>query len=422
MSIQEFRLARAAKAKEVKNLLDTTTTVYSKDVQAKVDGLFSEIELIDGQIARSEKASAMVFDLDKAARDRAAETGRSADEEAAELTRGRRALVAYLRGGIEALTAEHRPLMPTATLPGQRQIAALDRTSSATGGVTVPTIVMPTVLAKLKAYGGMRQAAREITTNGGYQIAWPAYDDTASEGEFVAENVAATAADFAFGSVALNAYKMSSKIIVVSIELLQDSAVDIEQVVLDALYVRLARGQNRKFTTGAGVTEPTGAVTAAVLGTQAAVGNTTSISYDNMLDLIHALDPAYRMMQSVRMMMHDTTLKAIKKLKDSTGRPLWLPGTGSAIDNDESDPDTIDGYPIVINQHMPVMAASAKAILFGAFEKYLIRDVMEMQILRLTDSAYSTKGQVGFLAWMRVDGNLVDASGESIRYFQNSAT
>jgi HK97 family phage major capsid protein len=101
-------------------------------------------------------------------------------------------------------------------------------------------------------------------------------------------------------------------------------------------------------------------------------------------------------------MLHDTTLKAIKKLKDSLGRPLWVPGAAS------KEPDTILGYQYQINQDMPVIATSAKQMLFGAFNKYIIRSVKDLYVLRL-DERYAELGQVAFIGFARYDGNLIDA-------------
>jgi HK97 family phage major capsid protein len=120
-------------------------------------------------------------------------------------------------------------------------------------------------------------------------------------------------------------------------------------------------------------------------------------------------------------MFNDSTLKVIKKLKDSNGRPLWLPQTGSSLES-KVDPATLLGYNYEINQHVASLAANAKAVLFGAFKKYLIRDVMAMQLFRFTDSVYVKKGQIGFLAWARADGNLIDASNTSVRYLTQPAT
>jgi HK97 family phage major capsid protein len=162
-------------------------------------------------------------------------------------------------------------------------------------------------------------------------------------------------------------------------------------------------------------------VTAAALGITLPAGNTTAVTYDGLVDLYHSLDPAYRMSPNCAFMMNDASFKIVKKMKDGQGRPIWLPSTESGFKTDAGF-DTLLGAKLVINQHMANMAANAKPILFGDFSKYLIRDVMDVIILRFTDSAYAKKAQVGFLAWARADGRLIDASNESIKYLQNSAT
>lgn len=71
---------------------------------------------------------------------------------------------------------------------------------------------------------------------------------------------------------------------------------------------------------------------------------------------------------------------------------------------------------------MAAPAANAKTIAFGNFQKYKVRDVADMTIFRLGDSAYALQGQVkvGFLMWARAGGNLLDTS--AIKTYQHSAT
>jgi HK97 family phage major capsid protein len=117
---------------------------------------------------------------------------------------------------------------------------------------------------------------------------------------------------------------------------------------------------------------------------------------------------------AAKFMMHDSTLKAIKKLKDTSGRPLFLPGISSAA------PDTILGYPFQINQSMGVLGTTIKSILFGALDKYIVRDVRGIELLRL-DERFAEFGQVAFLAFARFDGNLLNAGTNPVKYFINAA-
>ncbi len=180
----------------------------------------------------------------------------------------------------------------------------------------------------------------------------------------------------------------------------------------------MGRITNTHFTVGTGTGQPNGIVTASTAGKVGLTGQTVSVIFDDLIDMVHSVDPAYRELGNCKWMMNDSSLKLIRKLKDSQGRPVFLPGYDGLAG---SMPDTLLGYPIVINQDVPVMAANAKSILFGDFSFYNIRDVMDVTLFRFDDSAYAKLGQVGFLMWMRSGGNLIGL-GNEVKYYQNSAT
>ena len=115
-------------------------------------------------------------------------------------------------------------------------------------------------------------------------------------------------------------------------------------------------------------------------------------------------------------MLSDMAVKTVKFLKDSEGRPLWVPGIAVG------EPDTILGYRYTVNEFMDAPGANKKPVAFGQLKNYLIRDVMAVTLFRMTDSVYTRKGQVGFLAFSRHDGALMDASGASVKYLQNAAS
>lgn len=418
-SLQALREQRGAKAKEALNLLDPAVTTYTKEVAAQVDEIYASIDLIDGQIRQIERSIVLGDDDATSARVYQDQRGGSVDHATHQVKAAKATFVKALRCGVAGLTPEEASLVSADVPHNLARVKNVALNPTTAGGVLVPTIIMPSLLERLKAFGGMREVAYVQATDGGNPITWGTIDDTAAEGEIVAEGVPAADDDLVFGTTSIGAYKFSSKTIPVSLEIIQDSAVDVESVVLSALSTRIARGQNRYFTTGTGTGQPQGVVTAAALGVTLPTGNTTSITYDGLIDLFHSIDPAYRGSASCAWMMNDGTFKAIKKLKDAQNRPLWLPTTDSAFNLPNG---TIENRRIVINQHMADMAANAKPVLFGDFSKYMIRDVMDVLILRFTDSAYAKKAQVGFLAWARADGRMIDATNTSIKYLANSAT
>lgn len=418
INIKALRDQRAELAKNARNLLDTNTgDKWSKDIEAQVDAIYEKIDGIDSQIARAEKQAKI--DGDEAEQGRANEnrdrTNASlSPEQREQAQRYNAAFRSFIVNGERGMTVEEVQALRSGSVQAAQ---SGQQSNGATGGYLVPTGWGGELLEALKAFGGMRSVASVISTEGGNPLPWPTVDETAVEGEIVPENTSATDQDVTFGTTSIGAYKFSSKVFTIPFELLQDQGpgIDIEAFVRRAAATRIFRITNRLFTVGAGVAQPQGIVTGSAAGKVGATGKATTVDFDDLTDLEHSVDPAYRSLPGVGFMFHDNTLRHLKKIKDAEGRPIWLPGYTT------KEPDVINGYRYTINQDMPVMAANAKSILFGDLSAYMIRDIMNVTLFRFDDSAYTKKGQVGFLAWSRHDGKLVTA-GQPVKHFQNSAT
>jgi HK97 family phage major capsid protein len=292
----------------------------------------------------------------------------------------------------------------------------MSTTTDSEGGFTVPDLLGGEIIDSLKAFGGMREVATVLRTADGAPLNYPTSDGTSEVGEILAENAAATDADAVFGTVPVPVYKYSSKVITVPIELLQDSAFDLEGFLASRIQTRLGRITNTHYTTGTGSSQPNGIVTAAGTGVTAATGGATTFTYANLVALQHSVDPAYRQ-NGATFMMSDAAVRVAKLIVDTTGRPIFLPGYDPA---NNGSVDRILGDRVVVNQSVAVPAANAKSIVYGDLSKYIIRDAMAMTMMRFTDSAYAKKGQVGFLAMLRSGGNLTDTG--AVKLFVHSAT
>jgi len=285
------------------------------------------------------------------------------------------------------------------------------QSSTTTGGYTVADEAMRSLEVALLAYGAMRQTSTVIRTATGGPLPIPTTNDTANKGEIIGENTTSNELEMTFGQLVLDAWKYSSKYILASIEFLQDTSINANEFLGAALGTRIARITNDHFTTGTG-SQPNGIVSAATSSaiTTAASG---TITYDNLVDVEHTVDPAYRV--NARWMMHDTALKIMKKIKvlqysgDTSGTPLWVPGLAAGA------PDTILGYPYVINQSVATIGSGSKSVLFGDLSKYIIRDVRDVTVVRL-DELFAVLGQVAFLALSRHDGDLLDAGTRPVKY------
>ena len=289
--------------------------------------------------------------------------------------------------------------------------AAMGVASGSIGLYTSPDSPMGALERALLAFGGMRQVATVIRTASGSDLPIPTNDDTSNKGAILAENTQVSEVDATFGQLVLNSFKYSSKLVLVARELLEDSAINVPEMIGKILGERIGRIQNDHFTTGDASSKPNGVVTAGSAGVTA-TGLTATVTYDLLMDLIHSLDPAYR--PNARFMFHDGGLKMLKKVKvlqysgDTTGQPLWQPSLVAGA------PDTIAGYSYIVNQSMTTPATSVKSILFGDFSKYIIRDVQDIRLVRM-DERYADYDQVGFTAFMRSDGDLLDAGTHPVK-------
>lgn len=405
MSIQALREQRAKIAAQLQELAKKENFDPATDGVA-YDKAIDDLDAIDARIKRINDANAKIAEdaVTHTVADAAARIGHNSGD------KGMAIYAKWLRGGDKALNEDDFAFIRN----------TMSTTTNSEGGFTVATEVASSVIDALKAYGGMRRVADVISTANGAPMSYPTSDGTAEEGELVVENASATDADITFGTVALSVYKFSSKVITVPIELLQDSSVDIDAFVRQRLVTRLGRITNKLFTTGTGTGQPNGVATAATIGVTAAnaTSQVTAVIYDSLVNLQHSVDPAYREAGLCSWMFNDTTLRELRKMKDGQSRPIFVPGYEAGVPG--GDPDRLLGSPIVINQHVASMAASARSILFGDFKGYKIRDAMQMEMFRFTDSAFMKKGQVGFLAWLRSGGNLADVG--AVRVFVNAAT
>lgn len=278
------------------------------------------------------------------------------------------------------------------------------------GGYTIAPEFMHELEVALLSYGGARQAARVIRTATGADLPWPSINDTGNEGRILAEHGEAVKKDIVFGSVTIGAFKYTSDIVMVSNELLQDTAVSLATEVGSALGERIGRVTNRHFTVGSGVNEPYGIVNGATLGVTGSLVD--GITYDELVDLEHSVNPSYR--RRAKFVLSDVMLRQIKKLKDNNGNPLWVPGLTS------NAPDKILGYEYAINDDLAAPAVSAKSILFGDTSKFIVRDVRELTLRRL-DERYAEFDSVGFVAFYRGSSRMIDAGTNPVKFFAQAA-
>lgn len=410
---REMREKRAALANQANEILakpEGENGALSAEQRTKFDAIMADVDAMKQDIDRVEASERIQAELGES---RGVVAGRAdtAEGRAAEVEDRQKkheaAFRDYLLNGEAEMSPESRAVM--------REFRAQSVGTTTAGGYLVPEGFSNALEESMLEFGGMREAATVFGTASGNDLPWPTVDDTAQKGAILAENTAVAEQDFTFGQIVFKAYKYSSKLVKVSVELLQDSAFDLNAYLVGALGTRLARITNEHFTTGTNSAQPQGVVTGSSVGKTGATGQTTTIIYDDIVDLLHSVDPAYRRSPKAAFMCNDSMIKVIRKLKDANNLPLWEPSIKVG------EPDSILGKRVIVNQDVAAPAASAKSLLFGDFSKYMIRDVKGVTVLRLNER-YADAHQVGFLAFMRADGRIMDAGTDPIKHYANSAT
>jgi HK97 family phage major capsid protein len=409
--LRERRNAKAQEAHALNAKYPADQRMPKEDIE-KLDAVLAEVEAIDEEIKRDSRLAQLAAD----------EAGtwlndlrNASTKEPGKHSPTANALRAYLGGGVAALSDAQRAELQARQTPDIRN--AMSTSTNSEGGFTVAVEYMRSLEQAMRAYGGMLEVSSLIQTATGATMNVPTADATAEVGEIVGQNAGATLGETTFGNIALDVYKYSSRRIALPWELVQDSFLDIEAYIQGLLAMRLGRITNTHYTVGTGTAQPRGVVTGSTLGKTGATGQALTVTYDDLVDLQHSVNRAYR--QGASFMMADTSVRTVRKIKDTTGRPIFVPGYEMGVPG--GAPDTLLGTPVVVNDDVPVMAANARSILYGDFKKYFIRRVMDLTIFRMTDSAFTLNGQVGFVAFQRSGGNLIDAGG-AVKHYANSAT
>lgn len=389
-----------------------TDEARAAELEKRHDDIMAEFDKVDAQLAREKRMA----DAEKRLEERAAEerarnrpisSGEGRGQDDGEQATYRSAFHRYVQvaGDMSALTAEERAALQAGVAPKEARAQTTTGGGGTAGGYTVPTELSDQLIRSMKMWGPMydEDICTVMTTSGGNPIDIPTIDDTSVP---VAQHTEAGAvtddggSDATFGKKTLNAYAYDTEWVKFSWELAQDSIFNFETLLGDLLGQRLGRRANTELTTGDGTGDPNGIVTASTLGKTTA--SATAVTYDEIIDLVHSVDPAYRQSPKVRFMFNDLTLGALRKLKDGDGRYIWTQG-----DVQKGVPGSILGYRYSINQAMDGLTAAKKAMLFGDFGKYFVRKVGGI-VMFVARERFAP--DIGLLGLIRLDGELGDTA------------
>lgn len=325
------------------------------------------------------------------------------------------------------------------TSPNSAGIAA-----GATGfnaGYLIPQGFWHNLQIALKAYGGLLPYIQMLVTDSGQPMPWPTVDPTQIVGRYITEQNQlgfggdSNGTDYQFGQGMLNAWTLVSGVILASVQLLNDSAFNVDGFVNDRIGESIGRKVAQEIHTGTGSSAFLGVETAlSARGKQAspamgglfksgtvsnwsatAGGNayaiqfgTTAtaklanglIGFDDILGMIATVDPAYRKSGRCIFACNDLTMAMLRTITDAFAHPIWSPAVAPG------QPDTLYGYPVVIDQNTSAVSTTANTaggLLFGDFKTAAVaRQVNGATMMRLTER-YADYLQVGYLGYIRMD-------------------
>ncbi len=395
--ILELREKRAKAWETAKNFLDSRrgeNGLVSAEDNSTYEKMETEVINLGKEIDRLEKQAAIDLELSKAtsapllekpqADEKSQKTGRASNEYKNAFWQ-----VMRNKAGFEVKNA-------------------LQIGSDAEGGYLTPDEFEHTLVEALEEEDIFRGLANTIqTSSGDRKIPVVA---TKGDASWVDEEGAIPESDDSFKQVTLSAYKLAT-MIKISEELLNDSAFDLESYVAKEFGRRIGTKEEEAFFVGDGTGKPTGILDATGGGQLGKTSSgATSISFDEIMDLFYSLKSPYR--KNATFLMNDSTVKAIRKLKDGGGQYIWQPSMVAGT------PDTILNRPVLTSAYMPEISAGNKTVAFGDFKYYWIADRQGRSFKRLNE-LFAVTGQVGFVATQRVDGKLI--LPEAVKYLQQKA-
>ncbi|OOH89532.1 phage capsid protein [Pasteurellaceae bacterium 15-036681] len=391
MSLKDLQQQRNNIAQQMRQLHEKIgDTTWTGDQRTQWENMKTELDNLDVKIQREEDLRNL--DQIEVEKSEQPKEERQANPE----LEHRFVFDQFLRRGAADITAEQRKVLS--------EMRAQSVGVNEAGGYTVPKEFQARIVEQMKAYGGISSVSQILNTSDGRVIEWITADSTAEIGELIGENQAAGEADTSFGTANLGAKKLTSKIIRVSNELLQDSAIDIEGYLAARIAERIGRAEAKYLIAGTGLGTP-----AQPKGLEASVTGTTTATTAGKVDwkdinaLLHSIDPAYRGAGTSRLAFNDNTFRVLKEMEDAQKRPLWLPDIRGVA------PATILGQQYVIDQGIADIGTGKKFIYAGDFNRFIIRRVSYMTLKRLVER-YAEFDQTGFLAFHRFDCVLEDTS------------
>lgn len=191
-----------------------------------------------------------------------------------------------------------------------------------------------------------------------------------------------TASDLAFGNLTMS-MKQVGALTTISRSLLMQSSPDAEQLVRDDFFGALAEAVDTAAISGDASDDdvPTGLINMTDVGVISLGTNGGLITWDTIVDMETKVRESKVRNGRFAYLANPTTMGYLKKLTDSTGRPLWQNATS------EGAPATLNGYTTVDSTLVPsnltkgTASKKCSAFIFGAWNEMLLGEWGVVEVL-----------------------------------------
>ncbi|MEE1070049.1 MAG: phage major capsid protein [Paludibacteraceae bacterium] len=295
-----------------------------------------------------------------------------------------RAFIKYVAN--KELTAEER--------------AALTMSNS---GAIVPNSIIQDVVIGLQGTHGILSAIDLKYTDDSATMTFPyiissmalqkvAIGGSNSEGEAQWKGLQLTANDFKLPTIP------------VSRTLMLAGGVDARAALVELFTELIGAGLSSKIISTGDNTNDFKSIVSTVKSATATASN--AITYADILNLKAKVKAPYNQIGRASFVMASSTKDALIGLVDKNGRPLYIESMSAGV------PDKLFGYPVVIDDAMPEIAAQANVMLFGDMKAYKARIVRGIEVATYDESKYREQGCVGMQAFVTGDGRLMYEDGK----------
>jgi len=274
----------------------------------------------------------------------------------------------------------------------------------------VPQSFVSQVFELARQVGPMLDVSEVFNTTSGEDLKIPTLTSYATAG-YEAPGAEIDESEPTFSSITLGAKKYGF-LVPIARELIEDSGVNIADVLARAAGNSIGVAVNAALTTGAGGSgAPTGIVTAAGTGVSGTIAGGL-FTADQLIDLVYSVDPAVRRLPQSGWLMAPSAIRNARKLKTTDGYYLYEPGLNGATS------DTLLGYKVNENPGMAAVGSASASVGFGYLPSYKVRVAGGLRVDRSDDYKFANDLAV-FRFLIRVDGNL--SHQEHFKIFRGSA-